>query len=143
MQTASPSSDRVAALGTEFVMASQAGTDERRRDLASDEIRAMNEIKVGDAEIRRVEEMPIESPMWVLTKDQALIDKNKHWLVPLFLRPDDHWDFLFQSWIVIVDGKILVIDPCTGNDRPHVYPLFKVPRRGSVNPSPLGDREVG
>jgi hypothetical protein len=32
----------------------------------------MSEIKVGDAEIRRVEEMPIKSPMWVLTKDQAL-----------------------------------------------------------------------
>ena len=86
----------------------------------------MSEIKVGDAEIRRVEEMPIESPMWVLTKDQALIDMNKHWLVPLFLRPDDHWDFLFQSWIVIVDGKILVIDPCNGNGRPHMYPLFNM-----------------
>jgi hypothetical protein len=38
----------------------------------------MSEIKVGDAEIRRVEEMPIQSPMWVLTKDQALIDANRH-----------------------------------------------------------------
>jgi glyoxylase-like metal-dependent hydrolase (beta-lactamase superfamily II) len=89
-------------------------------------MQAMNEFKVGDAEIRRVEEMPIKSPMWVLTKDRALIDTNKHWLMPLFLTPDDHWDFLFQSWIVIVDGRILVIDPCTGNDRQHMYPPFSM-----------------
>jgi hypothetical protein len=81
-------------------------------------MQGVNEFKVGDAEIRRVEEMPIKSPMWVLTKDRALIDTNKHWLMPLFLTPDDHWDFLFQSWIVI--------DPCTGNGRPHVYPPFSL-----------------
>jgi hypothetical protein len=27
-------------------------------------MQAVNEFKVGDAEIRRVEEMPIKSPMW-------------------------------------------------------------------------------
>lgn len=86
----------------------------------------MSTIKVGDAEIRRVEEMPIKSPISTLTKDQGLIDTNKHWLTPLFLRADDHWDFLFQSWIMSVDGKIFVIDPCTGNGRPHMYPFFSM-----------------
>jgi glyoxylase-like metal-dependent hydrolase (beta-lactamase superfamily II) len=86
----------------------------------------MNTIKVGDAEICRVEEMPISSPMYVLTQDQTFIDANEYWLVPRFLKPDGHWDFIFQSWILLVDGKILVIDPCTGNGRPHMYPLFSM-----------------
>jgi hypothetical protein len=33
---------------------------------------AMNEFKVGDAEIRRVEEMPIKSPMWVLVLETVV-----------------------------------------------------------------------
>jgi glyoxylase-like metal-dependent hydrolase (beta-lactamase superfamily II) len=33
-------------------------------------------------------------------------------------------DFVFQSWIVIVDARVFVIDPCNGNDRPHILPLF-------------------
>ena len=86
----------------------------------------MNTIQVGNAQIRRVEEMPISSPMWVLTKDQALIEANKHWLMPAFLKADEHWDFLFQSWIMTVDSRVFVIDPCTGNGRPHMYPLFNM-----------------
>jgi glyoxylase-like metal-dependent hydrolase (beta-lactamase superfamily II) len=84
----------------------------------------MSTIKVGAAEIRRVEELTIQSPTWPLTQDQALIEANKHWLMPLFLRPDEHWDFVFQSWLLIVDSKVFVIDPCTGNGRPHMYPIF-------------------
>lgn len=84
----------------------------------------MNVIKVGDAEIRRVEEMSIISPMALLTQDQAFIEANRHWLMPHFLRPDGRRDFVFQSWIVQVDSKVVVIDPCTGNDRPHRYPFF-------------------
>ena len=86
----------------------------------------MKTIKVGDAEIRRVEEMAIKSPTWSLTKDQALIDANKHWLEPLFLQPGDYWDFIFQSWLMVVDSKVFVIDPCTGNGRPHMYPFFNM-----------------
>jgi glyoxylase-like metal-dependent hydrolase (beta-lactamase superfamily II) len=86
----------------------------------------MSAIKVGDAEIRRVEEMPINSRMAVLTQDEALIEANKHWLIPLFLKADHHWDFIFQSWIVLVDDKVFVVDPCTGNGRPHMHPLFNM-----------------
>jgi glyoxylase-like metal-dependent hydrolase (beta-lactamase superfamily II) len=85
----------------------------------------MISIRVGAAEIRRVEEMAIESPIWVLTQDQALVEANQHWVAPLFLKPDGTWDFLFQSWILSVDGKVFVIDPCTGNGRPHPYPMFE------------------
>lgn len=68
--------------------------------------------------------MTIKSPMAVLTQDQALIDANRQWLEPLFLNPEGDWDFIFQSWVMFVDDKVLVIDPCTGNGRPHMYPLF-------------------
>jgi len=84
----------------------------------------MSIIKVGAAEIHRVEEMAIHSPIWVLTQDRELVEANRHWLAPAFLRPDGHWDFLFQSWILVVDSRVFVIDPCTGNGRPHPSPLF-------------------
>lgn len=86
----------------------------------------MSVIKVGDAKIRRVEEMTISSSMALLTKDQALIDANKDWLIPSFMSADGKRDFVFQSWIMIVDSKVFVIDPCTGNDRPHMYPFFNM-----------------
>ncbi len=83
-------------------------------------------IKVGGAEIRRVEELTIRSAMALLTTDPALLEANQHWLMPLFMSADGTRDFVFQSWIVIVDGKVIVIDPCTGNGRPHLYPLFNM-----------------
>ncbi|MGH9204762.1 MAG: MBL fold metallo-hydrolase, partial [Vicinamibacterales bacterium] len=85
----------------------------------------MSAIRLGAAEIRRVEEMQIQTPMWVLTQDRALLEANQHWLAPFFLKPDGNWDFNFQSWILIVDSKVFVIDPCTGNGRPHLYPMFE------------------
>lgn len=84
----------------------------------------MTLIKVGAAEIRRVEEMVIKSPMAGLTQNQALIDAHRHWLEPLFLKPEGYSDFVFQSWILCVDDRVVVIDPCTGNGRPHMYPFF-------------------
>jgi glyoxylase-like metal-dependent hydrolase (beta-lactamase superfamily II) len=86
----------------------------------------MNVIRVGHAEIRRVEEMTIKSRLEMLTSDAALIDANKHWLVPLFMNADGTRDFVFQSWIMVVDGRVFVIDPCTGNGRPHMLPLFNM-----------------
>jgi glyoxylase-like metal-dependent hydrolase (beta-lactamase superfamily II) len=84
----------------------------------------MKVIQVGGAEIRRVEEMTISSPISTLTEDRALLDANRHWLEPRFLKPDDHWNFVFQSWIMIVDDRVFVIDPCNGNGRPHVVPVL-------------------
>src|SRR5262249_34069563 len=81
-------------------------------------------IKVGDAEIRRVEEKRIRSAITGITQEAALIAASRHWLAPRFLAADDHWDFIFQSWILLVDGKVTVIDPCNGNGRPHIYPMF-------------------
>lgn len=81
-------------------------------------------IKVGRAEIRRVEEMSIRSPISGLTQDESLLARHRHWLEPVFLGSDDHWDLVFQSFILLVDDKVFVIDPCTGNGRPHMWPQF-------------------
>lgn len=81
-------------------------------------------IELGDARIHRVEELSIRTPIAALTQDEALISAHRHWLVPRFLGPDGHWEFVFQSWILLIDGRVFVIDPCTGNGRPHMYPIF-------------------
>ncbi len=84
----------------------------------------MTTFKLGHAQIWRVEEMTIRSPMSTLTSDQALLDANSHWLRPLFLNEDGTRDFVFQSWIVTVDSTVIVIDPCNGNGRKHPLALF-------------------
>lgn len=81
-------------------------------------------MKIGDAEIRRVEEMVIRSSVLSFTEDRALIEAHRHWLSPHFLSDDDRWANSFQSFIIVVDGKITVVDPCTGNGRPHELPIF-------------------
>jgi glyoxylase-like metal-dependent hydrolase (beta-lactamase superfamily II) len=81
-------------------------------------------INIGDAEIRRVEEMTIQSSVINVTQDRALIEAHRHWLAPHFLGADDKWTNTFQSFILAVDGRIVVIDPCTGNGRPHPMPQF-------------------
>lgn len=84
----------------------------------------MQSFKIGQAQIFRVEEMTISSAMALLTEDDDILQANKHWLMPRFMSADGQRDFVFQSWILIVDGKVIVIDPCNGNDRSHVLPLF-------------------
>jgi glyoxylase-like metal-dependent hydrolase (beta-lactamase superfamily II) len=79
---------------------------------------------VGDAEIRRVEEIIFKQPLSDIVDDKAFIDQNRSWLMPRFLDEDDNWDMVWQSWIVLVDDRIIVVDPCNGNGRPNpAYPL--------------------
>jgi glyoxylase-like metal-dependent hydrolase (beta-lactamase superfamily II) len=82
-------------------------------------------IRVGDAEIRPVLEMALTGrPIGWLGAAPELIDAHRDWLAPHFLEEGDSWGLHFQSWIVRVDDRIVVIDPCTGNGRPHPLPLF-------------------
>lgn len=81
----------------------------------------MNVICVGEAEIHRVEEMKINSPIEVIIPDETLLDRHRHWVEPLFLKPDGHFDLFFQSWILVVDDRVIVIDPCDGNGRFHIH----------------------
>lgn len=84
----------------------------------------MEAFRVGDAEIHRVEEMRIDSPIAFIVPDAVLLDRHRHWLEPLFLRAGGFFDLVFQSWIVMVDDRVLVIDPCNGNGRPHMWLQF-------------------
>ena len=78
---------------------------------------AMTPIRLGTAEIRQVAEIAYKMPISLLTDDQALLDANADWLHPNFLDADGHWDMVVQSWILIVDGRVILIDPCTGDGR--------------------------
>jgi glyoxylase-like metal-dependent hydrolase (beta-lactamase superfamily II) len=85
----------------------------------------MSMIRVGDAEIRPVLEMALtKRPIAWLGADAALIEANRQWLAPYFLEDGDTWSLNFQSWILHIDDKIVVVDPCTGNGRPHPLPQF-------------------
>jgi glyoxylase-like metal-dependent hydrolase (beta-lactamase superfamily II) len=79
---------------------------------------------IGQALIQRVEELRIPNKIAYFTQDKALIAANRHWLVPHFLDDAGHFDLVFQSWIIELGGRIVLIDPCTGNDKPHPVPFF-------------------
>lgn len=84
-------------------------------------------ISVGDARIASVLELALERrPISSLGADPALIEANRHWLAPYFLEEGDTWSLRFQSWVVEIDGKIIVIDPCNGNGRPHIVSAFSM-----------------
>jgi len=85
----------------------------------------MQVIRVGDAEIRSALEMTLpERPIAWLGADPALVEANRDWLAPHFLQEGDTWSLEFRSWILQVDGKVVVVDPCTGDGRPHPMPIF-------------------
>jgi glyoxylase-like metal-dependent hydrolase (beta-lactamase superfamily II) len=82
-------------------------------------------IRVGAARIRPVLEMAFTGrPIAWLGAEPALIEANRDWLEPHFLQAGDTWSLNFQSWLLEVDGKVVVVDPCTGNGRPHPLPMF-------------------
>src|SRR3974390_1782343 len=84
-----------------------------------------NSITVGDAEIRRIEELSIRFPLSMFNAGDEMIRRNAHWLFPDWADAAQTWEMVVQSWIVIVDGRVVVVDPSVGNGRtlPH-FPLF-------------------
>jgi glyoxylase-like metal-dependent hydrolase (beta-lactamase superfamily II) len=74
-------------------------------------------LKLGNADLFRVEEIVLSSPLSFYTDDEAIISANWSWLNPKYVRDDHECPSIFQSWIVQVGGKVIVIDPCTGNGR--------------------------
>lgn len=84
----------------------------------------MTTMTIGTAQLRRVEEFRISSHLPNVTQDEAFIDANRHWLEPWCIHEHDRWDVVFQSWILTAEGRVIVIDPCTGNGRPHCQPWF-------------------
>lgn len=75
-------------------------------------------LKLGNAEILRVEEMALRKPLGKLGVRPELVEHNLDRLIPHFLNPEDqtYW-FMFQTWILRIADLTVVIDPCIGNDR--------------------------
>jgi glyoxylase-like metal-dependent hydrolase (beta-lactamase superfamily II) len=74
-------------------------------------------IEFGGADIAQVEELILKMPLSMITADEALIANLPSWLFPKFIDSRNEWDMVWQSWIIVVDGRVVVVDPCTGNGR--------------------------
>jgi glyoxylase-like metal-dependent hydrolase (beta-lactamase superfamily II) len=81
-------------------------------------------LRIGSVDVERVEELRIPNSIAYFTTDEALIAANRHWLAPHFLDAGDKFDLCFQSWVMVVEGRVVLVDPCTGNGRPHPVPFF-------------------
>ena len=80
---------------------------------------------VGKAEIDSALELELTGrPIAWLGASPELIEANRWWMAPHFLHEEDSWSLNFRSWIVRVDDKVVVIDPCNGNGRPNPIPTF-------------------
>jgi glyoxylase-like metal-dependent hydrolase (beta-lactamase superfamily II) len=73
--------------------------------------------EIGGASVWQVEEITQQKPLSAMTTDGALIARLPQWLFPRFIDAEGQVDIVSQSWIVIVDGSVVVVDPCTGNGR--------------------------
>ena len=84
----------------------------------------MDRFTIGAAEIRRVEELRAPMPLAMFNAPE-LVERNADWIFPRWGKADGTWDMVVQSWIVTVDDRVVVVDPCVGNGRPLPgFPLF-------------------
>lgn len=81
-------------------------------------------LQVGDVGVERVEELRIPNTIAHFTHDAALIAAHRHWLEPHYLDAGNAFDLVFQSWIFEAAGRVVLVDPCTGNGKPHPVPFF-------------------
>ena len=80
---------------------------------------------VGKAEIGTALELElIGRPIAWLGAAPELIEANRWWMEPHFLGDGDTWSLNFRSWILHIDDRVIVVDPCNGNGRPNPMPMF-------------------
>ncbi len=84
----------------------------------------MSVMTIGDVALHRIEELRIPNKIGYFTEDVALLAAHRHWLAPHFLDDNGGFDLCFQSWIFESAGRVVLVDPCTGNGRPHQWPWF-------------------
>jgi glyoxylase-like metal-dependent hydrolase (beta-lactamase superfamily II) len=85
----------------------------------------LDSFTVGDARVHRIEEIRTRLPFAMFNAGTELMTRHAHWLVPDWVDRDNTWEMVVQSWILIVDGQVVVVDPCVGNGRrlPE-FPIF-------------------
>lgn len=81
-------------------------------------------LTIGSVALQRVEELRIPNSIAYFTDDAQLVDAHRHWLAPHFLDDEGRFDLVFQSWIFESEGRVVLVDPCTGNGKPHPVPFF-------------------
>jgi glyoxylase-like metal-dependent hydrolase (beta-lactamase superfamily II) len=74
-------------------------------------------VTIGQADLWEVEEIAHKKPLAEMTTDAELIASLPGWMFPAFIDADMQFDIITRSWILIVDGRVIVIDPCNGNGR--------------------------
>jgi glyoxylase-like metal-dependent hydrolase (beta-lactamase superfamily II) len=77
----------------------------------------MDRLRLGKADLFRIEEQTIKFPLSMYSHDEDLIARHWHWMSPTYVDDDRLCDTVMQSWILQVDGRIILVDPCTGNGR--------------------------
>ena len=76
--------------------------------------------KAGDATIHRIIEMECgftPALEFLPNLTAAKLDENRSWLAPAALDKDDNLVLCFQSYVVQIGGKNILVDSCVGNDK--------------------------
>ena len=86
----------------------------------------MRRWRVGDAEIVRIVEMyDFQDDVFVLLRDATPdLPLSHDWLKPHFITPDGRMRMNFQAFLVISQGKRIMVDTCIGNGRKREYDVF-------------------
>lgn len=72
---------------------------------------------IGQAQLWEIEEIAELRPLSAMTADQALVASLPRWMFPTYVDAEMQFDIVTRSWILIHEGRVIVIDPCTGNGR--------------------------
>jgi glyoxylase-like metal-dependent hydrolase (beta-lactamase superfamily II) len=85
----------------------------------------MDRFTIGEAQIQRVEELSVRLPFDMFGASEEILAANADWLKPVWLGDDGNWEMVVQSFIVTVDDRVIVVDPCVGNGRSlPAFPIF-------------------
>ena len=64
--------------------------------------------EIGGADIWQVEEITQKKPLSAITNDVELLARLPKWLFPRFIDTESQVDIVSQSWIVIIDGRVVM-----------------------------------
>jgi len=82
-------------------------------------------VRIGAAEVDRVEEQQFPVPLSLLTDETEFIDRRIGLLPAGFLdRSSATFQFFNQSWLIRAGGLTVLVDPCNGNGRERRVPYF-------------------
>ncbi|MBL7499662.1 MBL fold metallo-hydrolase [Frankia sp. CNm7] len=85
----------------------------------------MSTLRLGGALVDRVAEQSLPVPLGLLTDDAAFLSRRVAQLPGGFLDQESMtFRFSSHSWVLVVDGLTVLIDPCTGNGRKGRGPYF-------------------